>query len=436
MVKLIRDFRREDGEGSSAYDGDWFSKGKSNPSGGDGSGTGDGGGGAGNGGGNAVAAGAASAGAAGAANTPTEEQIKADTDLYDSLVAKGEANLTPEEKAKLAEIQTKYSITKTDAEGNPISDEELKKITETANRIKAIQAKPEAQRTLEEVKFLKDNTTQEPSLYEQVDQLTGAPVVVDYGDVNPLSPEGVVKREAAIREQAINNYEELLKQELPLAYQFLLHQQAGGSPETFFSMNQDDYLSINLTKEDKATQESTYRKLLHVKGIDQEQVDVLVKAAKDSGKLFELSEKELNAAKARQKAEEVNREATVKQQRIAEAKLQEQFSAQVTNAITKGIAGVTIPATDRKAFEDYFLGNMYIRQGQLIMYKPVKLEELNEELASAYFRYKKGDLKALVERRAGTLNVEQKQKSIKVRLVPRAADGSSTKLTKVPMSQV
>lgn len=366
---------------------------------------------------------------------PTAVEIATDTAKFNDLSAKDVATLTDVEKKELADLKVKYEIKEVDEEGKEITADEKKKIEETNKRVKEITAKAEYDRTLAEIKFLADNTTREPNIYEEVDKITGEPIEITDSELKPGTVEWVAKREEIKAEKAIEAFEVKLSQEYPLAYQFLLHQQAGGSPESFFSQNNEDYRAIALTKEDKATQELVYRKALALKGNTQQQVDGLVKIAKDSSRLFEESSLELSILQKRQEAEAVNRKAQAEQAKQQEIAVTQTFFKTLETVIEKGVTGVVIPKAERQAFGDFVTSRVWIRNGQVIYYRPVDIKNLENELAPEYFAFKKGDLKSVVERKAASLNAEGKRKQVRLSLVPRTA-GAPVAGQKVPMNQI
>lgn len=186
---------------------------------------------------------------------PTAETIKVETTELNTLLEKDEVTLTDVEKTRLADLKVKYDVVETDEDGKPLTDEAKKAIKATNDRLKAISTKPENQRTAEETQFLKDNTpAPKKSLYEQVDELNGIALEVDYQGKDPLSPEGVIIREEAIANAAVEDYDAQLKEKFPRAYKFLTHLQAGGKEEDFFNIANNDFSQVNLSKTDVAGQ--------------------------------------------------------------------------------------------------------------------------------------------------------------------------------------
>jgi hypothetical protein len=375
-------------------------------------------------------------GAAGAGTTPpsTPEETAAQQATLETLLNKDTATLTAEEKTTLESLKTKFNVEEVNEDGTPLTPEQKAAKLVTDKKLTDILAKPEAQRTLEEIKFVEENTQKPVNVYEEVDQLTGIPVTVEYGNVAPNSAEGIAKREEAIRIQAAQEYDAQLKAEVPLAYQFMLHLKNGGNAQDFMQTDSENFQEIVLIKQDVTAQENVYRKALSLKGNTPDQVEALVTYAKDKGKLFEESKKELEQLQRKQAVEEQKREQGVKQQELKEKALVNSFNTEFESALLKGIQGVVIPKADHKAFGDFVRDNTYIRDGRLLYIKELDPKNLGEELAANYFKFKKANLNDLVGRKAASLNAEQLKARIKYKITPRTSNEGVPKNT--PMSQV
>jgi hypothetical protein len=356
---------------------------------------------------------------------PSDEETK----LFQSLYEKGEDALTEEEKKQFQTLKGKFDLEEIGEDGKPLTPEQKKAIQEVETKVKTILAKPEKERTVDEINFLKENTEiEEPDLYSQVDEITGYPVKLDYGDVDPKSPEGIAKREVFIRETAQKEYDELLRERYPRAYAFMNHIATGGKEEDFFKPENKDYLSVSLTKTDTVAQESFYRQALALRGNKPEQIEALVRYAKDSGKLFEESKSELEALQARQKLEEERKtEASEREQR--------EYSEAVTSfynllqqQIEKGINGSVIPIPERRNFLKFVADNtIYDNENKrFTIIRSVDPKNIEKEMALEWFKYKGGDLKAMVEAKAKTENAIKIKKRYSAKITPRSA-GATTK---------
>lgn len=377
----------------------------------------------------------------GGENTPpdleraAQEKEEAEKTEFETLLDKKPEERTNEEKQRFEELSEKFEVQETDEEGNPIDKEKAKEIEDKVN---AILKKPEAERTEEEKKFLDDNTEEEETdIYSKVEELNGYKVEVDYGDVDPKSPEGVALREQKLIEMAENAYEQDLQRQYPRAHSFLQHLLSGGKEEDFFKPENSDYLSIKLDKKDDATSENVLRQALALKGNTPAQIDVLVQAAKDTGSLYDDSKIELEALQQKQRAKEEDRtQALEKAEQLKQSTISN-FVSKVETQVTKEgkIGNIVIPKEDRGKFADYLLAHSrYVGDGKIVIAKAVSEEDFDNEARAAYFAYKKGDVQSWVERTAQTQNARR----IKNRVITRksSVSGSSGARTNVRLADL
>lgn len=360
--------------------------------------------------------------------------VAQETTQLETLLAKDVTALTAEDKVKLDQLKTKYNITEVNEDGLELTPEQKQAKAATDKKISDISAKSEGQRTLEEIQFLKDNTQEVSDIYEEVDQLSGIPVAVDYGNIDPKSAEGILKREETIREQAANQYDAELKQEFPVAYQLMLHLKNGGKTEDFFKSDTDDYQSVVLAKLDTTLQETIYRKALTIRGNTPEQVDSLVQIAKDKGKLYDQSKFELENLQRKQLIEERGRAEGAKAAELKEAQLQSSFNQEFASLLEKGVKGVVIPKTERKQFEDFMKSSIYVQAGRLLYVKEINPKDLQDEVAANYFKFKKGDLSVIAARKASSMNADKVRASIKYKITPKSTADKPVAYT--PLSQL
>ncbi len=361
------------------------------------------------------------------ATPPDAATVAAEQATLETLLNKETSALTAEEKTTLENLKGKFNIEELNEDGTAMTAEQKAALETATKRVSAILAKPEAQRTMEEVSYLKENTTPEVNVYEEVDQLSGIPVTVEYGNISPSSPEGILKRETVIREQAMQEYDAQLKADVPLAYQFMLHLKAGGNADDFMLRDTENYQEVVLAKQDSITQEKIYRKALSLKGNTPDQIDALIQHAKDKGKLFEYSGAELTALQRKQLTDEQARTNAVKQQEIAQRNLENSFFIELDKSIKTGVQGVVIPPVDQKPFAKYLQDNVYVQGGKLLYVRELDPKNLQEDIAADYFRFKKGNLKALAERKAISINTESKRAKITYKLTPKAVGDTAKK---------
>lgn len=374
--------------------------------------------------------------------TETPEQVaeKEGVELQD-LLSK-ESSLDDNQKARLAALKEKYETVEVDSEGNPITPEKKQQIEELKKKVDAILAKPEDQRTADEVKFLEENTEEDKpagsaqDLFKQVAELTGFEVEIDYekeGIKDPLSAEGIALREQVIREKVVLDYQEVLKTKAPRAYQFLAHVINGGKEEDFFKPENEDYKSITLRKDDLATAETLYRKALSLKGIAPDEVDALVLKAKDSKELYDKASKELEVLQRKQAERETQSANEAKAKQEAQDKANEQLLGLIEEKLQKGFGGVSVPSVERTKFMENFTGSIMYNNGKFFVIKEVSPNNLETVMKTEYFGYKGGKLEELAERKAKDINARRLKDSIKIKVVPK---GGTEKKRYVPLSEI
>lgn len=340
---------------------------------------------------------------------------------FDDLSAKDAATLTPEEKTKFTTLQAKYEKQYLDDKGNALTPDQIKVAKETEAKFNAILAKPEDQWTEDEKKFVNEN--QDPGetkpLYELVDEIRGTSYEIDYGDIDPASPDGIALREEEVASQGAREFEATLKEKYPRAYQFFMHQSNGGKEEDFFKPENTDFKSLTISKDDKASQEKALRLVLAAKGNAPAIIDALITATKDSGTIYELAKSELEALQAVQterekQAEERNRQVVAKQQSDYA-----QFGNTLDTLIEKGFEGSLIPVKERQAFRKFFTDQIDYQNGVFFSVNRLNLAELSKAVKVAYFNFKGGDLKGLAERTAKTQQAIKFKKQIVTKTVPK-----------------
>ncbi len=390
--------------------------------------------------------------------TKTPEQIQAEKDVeaakgggagdgqtdlvkdqatLETLLAKDEASLTVDEKKNLDALKLKFDLKPLKEDGTEYTKEELEAQDKLNKQLEEIKKKPEDKRTAEEVALLKANTEEVKSVYDQVDELYGQPIEVDYGQLDPKSPEGILKREDTIRDLAVSEYDNGLKENFPVAYELMLHLKAGGSVEEFLENgNEQDYSEITLTKADVKAQENVYRRALALKGNTQELIDAAVQFAKDKSKLFEYSQVELEQLQAKQEAEKEQRTKQTRAKEQNERALASSFYKAVDSSLISGIQGVKIPQTEHKAFSNYLQDNkFFIKDGKLLSVVEVTNDNLQQELAAQYFKFKKADLSSIAQRKAESIVAGNIKKQVtKYKITPRTSSESNKNY--VPMNQI
>lgn len=269
-----------------------------------------------------------------------------------------------------------------------------------------------------------DGNEDPAAFWADVDKLRGEPIEVTYPDgVDPLSPEGVYHREKVVEQKAIEKFEDYLKKSDPRAYAYMLHRQAGGDDEIFFSNKTFSLPEYDTFKDSVDLQARLYKSSLLNKGLDEDTAQMAVDKAIKDGALFTKADAEYKSAVKSQEQELAEIES---QRQLAEqnyTKNVNQFSQTLSTAITEGKGmKFIIPDTDKANFLSFVKEHVEYdgSQGKFLLVQRVENETLTQQLESLYFLYKKGDLNGLIKNQAQTQTVKR---------LKRAVDASKGKTT-------
>jgi hypothetical protein len=256
----------------------------------------------------------------------------------------------------------------------------------------------------------------EGDFWEDVNKLHGVDYAVEYPEgVDPVSPEGAYHREKVIMKQAIDNFENYLKESDPRSYAYMLHRQAGGSDEDFFSQKTFSLPEYTTFKDNADVQVSVYKSSLIGKGIDAESAQVLVDKAIKDGKLFDYANAAYNDVKASHEKElKLIEEANQKEQQVYQTSVNK-LNQSLTVAIQEGKGmNIMIPDTDKQNFLQFVRETVEYdsKSKKFLLVQPVEDSDLNRQLEALYLLYKKGDLKSLIQREAQTQNVKKLKRVI------------------------
>ena len=249
------------------------------------------------------------------------------------------------------------------------------------------------------------------AFYQDVDKIWGKTYEVDYGDVSPLSPEGVQLRERVLYEEGAKDYETNLQRTNPRGYAYLQHVALGRPDEDFFN---DKSLSPLPVKEtvtgNSAVQEQVYRMYMAGKGItDEDTVNDLITGLKASNKLeakslLAYNEMEQAQVKAlddyRKDIDEANKKIDTD---IAT------FKTAVTNVVKAGYTdNLIIPESKKAEFEKFVQeSTVYDPSTGKFMFVQ-NLDPSKLSLSQLYFAFNGGNINELVERKVATQTAVKK----------------------------
>lgn len=273
-----------------------------------------------------------------------------------------------------------------------------------------------------------------------VEKITGVEVKVEYGDVDPVSPEGVALREKAVREDAAMRFEEHLKTTSPRAYAFFLHTASGKPEEEFFSGNTSAAYTLparEVLDDSVDAQTAVYKYDLRQKGLDDDTIDAIVsKAIKDN----KLKERSLAAYGTIEKAQADELAAIEEaQQQLEERYTQDvtQFENQLSTAIDKEISFV-VPEAKKPEFMQYVKDRMRYQDGKFFIVQEVGGNTLKNQVESLLFQWNKSDLSKVVARRATTQATQRLSLSLdkSKNNIQKNSGSSNGRTSYIPLGQI
>ena len=258
-------------------------------------------------------------------------------------------------------------------------------------------------------KIVEVNSDDEPKpeeFWQAVNTLTGREVEVDFGDVDPISPEGVALRENAIVESTEKAMDQFFRESNPRAYAYYLHTQAGGTDDDFFGIGQPTLPPREDFEANADSQASLLKQDLVAKGVPEDIAQATVDKYIKDNLLTEKALKLYDDVLAEDK-----KQIAIMEQAIANEKIQFQqqvagFEKSVSDTIASKV-NLVIPEAKRAAFTQFIKDNTRHSDGKFFFVQPVEAENLDKQIEALYFQFVKGDLKSLIAKAAKAQTVQR-----------------------------
>lgn len=264
------------------------------------------------------------------------------------------------------------------------------------------------------------------AFFEEVEKITGTSVEVDYGDVNPLSPQGVALRDKAIKTAALDSFLEEIETKFPQAYKALEHALNGGDITQLFSQTTGrDYSKVEIKEGDDALAKEILKEYYKSRGVKSEaKINKMIEADEDSeGGLVKEAQTALNELKEEQESQR-NDILEKQKQAASEQKKKDQILVTAVDEVLESKKLGNFRIADRQEaveFKKFVLSSIRrTGSGTYELATPLNNSELEKQLQYFYFQFKKGDLSKIVQQKAATENA--KKLSLKL-----AAEQSKTK---------
>jgi len=270
-----------------------------------------------------------------------------------------------------------------------------------------------------------DESEDSIKFFEEVEKLTGQELDVDYGDTDPLTPEGVALREGAVRKAALESFLEEIETKYPKAYKALQFAYDGGDVADLFKTTASrDYSKVEIGDKDTGLAKEILKEYYQLRGVKSDaRLAKLLAEAEDSeeglvaeakGVLAELKE---DQSKAEAKVVEEQKQKADKQ------KKRDQILASAISDIveTDKLGTFKIGGPREQAeFRKFVIGNVRrTEDGGYEFASEIDDTNLEKLLQFQYFQFKKGDVSKLVQIKAATENA----KRLKLRLANEKAKG-------------
>lgn len=251
-----------------------------------------------------------------------------------------------------------------------------------------------------------EGTVDPKEFFEAVDQLTGEPVAVEYGEVDPLSPEGVAIRDKAIRKDEVVKFENHLKAQDPRAYAYFLHRSEGGDDESFFAQKTVSLPDEEFFKNSVESQSKLYKQSLIDRGVDEDIADSAVAKAIKDNTLTEKSTRAYNDIRTSQEQQLKQMEAEAQKEREVFQKECDLVLDNLNGTIDSGSMKFIVPDAKKPEFKEFVRNSLRHEDNKFYAVTEIGSNPKNV-LESLYFQYIKGDLSALIEKRAETKTVQR-----------------------------
>lgn len=323
---------------------------------------------------------------------------------------------TEESEEEEQEEEEEELEVETEKDKTPVLKKKLKTIEKKA-KVAPIQEEVEeeepsdATTDIEEEEEPEDKGQDPKAFWEQVDSITGIPLEVEYGDLDPLSPQGVALREQALVSKTVEDFIDKIAEQHPNVYKALEYATAGGNIEDLFK-GEKDYSKIVLKEEDEDHAKLILDEYYEKKGIassdrrkrmiaaDSESEEGLVKTAQ--GVLAELQQTQ----EAERDEEVTARKAIAERQRA-----QDQKFLQNVDGLINSLKLDNFKLSSKKEAQDFsqFVRDHLQRDGKggYMIVTPIEPQSLEKQLQAEFFKFKGGNLSQLITTKATTLNAQK-----------------------------
>lgn len=282
-------------------------------------------------------------------------------------------------------------------------------------------------------------TDDEGTFWDDVDKLRGETIDVDFGEVEPDSPEGALIYEKAVRMDELNKFEQHLKDNHPRAYAYMSHILDGGKEEDFFkiagepgTLPTEEELETDIEK-----QKDIVTRNLKAKGNSDKTIERAIKGAIQDDDLEELAKESLKE-EAKRQADALKEVEAQADKDTKERAAQIQVLAKYVNDVAAGgkLDNIIIPEKDRKPFAKTITDNVRYENGKFLLVTELNDANAIKVFKERFFSYKNGDLTDLIEKAARSENTKRLQRSIPQNKKPLATNGQRNDSNRMTLGEM
>lgn len=265
-----------------------------------------------------------------------------------------------------------------------------------------------------------DEDVVDPSqFYDQVEKITGQEVEVDYGGVDPLTPQGVAIREQALKTSILDGFLEEIETKFPVAYRALQHAYNGGDVADLFKTTTNrDYSKVEIGDKDTALATEIMKEYYRNSGIKNEARILRMIEADEDSDLGLIGEARNALEELKNQQEARTNEILQKQQNQAaeQTKRDKVMITAIEEVLDTGkISNFKLPTKQEASdFKKFLVQNIRrLPEGKYEFSTPIEPSNLEKILQYQYFQFKKGDLGKLIEIKATTKTAENLRLKLK-----------------------
>lgn len=320
-----------------------------------------------------------------------------DTDEPDEVELKVPA--PPAKKVEKKQVKKDEPVDKTNEPDLKVDKDKIKdKVKKEIPKVEPDNDEPEPD---------EDEGNDPSAFFEEVEKITGTSVEVDYGDVDPLTPQGVALRDKALKEQTLDAFLEEIESKFPQAFRALQHSYNGGDvAELFTQTTGRDYSKIEVKDGDDNLAKEILKEYYKSKGIKSEsRIASLIATAEDSEEgLIKEAQSSLNELKEEQESQR-SKVLDSQKQKAAEQKKKDQIFVSAVDEVLESKKLGNFRITDRQEaaeFKKFVLSGLQRTQDGYALLTPLNSAALEKQLQYAYFQFKQGDLGKIIQQKVGT----------------------------------